>query len=398
MPIRVLIADDNPETREHLKKLFEATEDIVVAGEAANGQEAVDFSGKNSPDIVLMDINMPVKNGVEATEEITSLYPNVSVIMISVQDEPEYLRKSMNAGAKDYIIKPFNPLELVSNIRKVYNREHKKTRQMASKARKTGKVVTFFSTKGGCGKTTLLINIAIALKQKFPALRVAIFDLKLQFGDIALMMNLKNPTTVFDLVSTENFDPMQIDEYLSKHESGVSVLACPEKPQHADSIDIDFIHNLVSTSKEKYDYIFIDTSSIIREIELCILDETSDGHLILVLTPEVTALKDTRETMLILEDLGYPLDKISVILNRGDKNLVLTIDDIEKTLATRIDVIIPSEGEITVQALNRGVPFMISHSGSRIAKSIYESLQKLFQLSLREEEEGFLDKIKKMVR
>ncbi|MDD5092070.1 MAG: response regulator, partial [Candidatus Wallbacteria bacterium] len=187
MPIKILIADDNQETRDNLKKLFEAAEDVAVVGEVAFGDDALQKCDELSPDIVIMDINMPGKNGIEATEEITLKHPDISVIIISVQDEPEYLRKSMNAGAKDYFTKPFNPLELVSNIRKIYSREQKKSSGVREDApvesKVKGKVVTFFSTKGGCGKTNILVNMAVALYNHFPDRKVVILDMKLQFGD-----------------------------------------------------------------------------------------------------------------------------------------------------------------------------------------------------------------------
>jgi pilus assembly protein CpaE len=105
--IRVLIADDIEETRNVIKKILNLDkENIEVVGEADNGEEVFKIIPKVKPDVVLMDINMPVLNGLEATEKITMEYPSVMVIIMSVQAESEYLKKAMFHGAKEYIIKP----------------------------------------------------------------------------------------------------------------------------------------------------------------------------------------------------------------------------------------------------------------------------------------------------
>lgn len=92
--IKVLIADDIEETRNVIKKILKLDkENIEVVGEADNGEEVFKIIPKVKPDVVLMDINMPVLNGLEATEKITTEYPSVMVIIMSVQAESEYLKK-----------------------------------------------------------------------------------------------------------------------------------------------------------------------------------------------------------------------------------------------------------------------------------------------------------------
>src|ERR687889_2662491 len=95
--IRVLIVDDIPETRDHLTKLLGFESDIEVVGSAASGAEAIELAAKLSPDVVLMDINMPDMDGIAATERMATAAPMTSVIMMSVQGEADYLRRSMLA-------------------------------------------------------------------------------------------------------------------------------------------------------------------------------------------------------------------------------------------------------------------------------------------------------------
>src|SRR5512137_443382 len=118
--IRVLIVDDIPETRENVRKLLAFEGDVEVAGVAGTGREAVQLARDLQPNIVMMDINMPDMDGISAVEMITRDVPIAQVIMMSVQSEADYLRRSMLAGARDFLTKPFTSEDLVSTIRRVH--------------------------------------------------------------------------------------------------------------------------------------------------------------------------------------------------------------------------------------------------------------------------------------
>src|SRR6266498_4488028 len=118
--IRLLVVDDIPETRENVKKLLYFEDDIEIVGTGSNGREGIDMAARLEPDIVLMDINMPGMDGIAASEAISSQMPNVQVVMMSVQGEADYLRRSMLAGAREFLIKPFSGEELVTSIRRVH--------------------------------------------------------------------------------------------------------------------------------------------------------------------------------------------------------------------------------------------------------------------------------------
>ena len=134
--IRVLIVDDIPETRDHLTKLLGFEKDVEVVGAAASGAEALEMAAKLLPDVVLMDINMPEMDGIAATELLTARVPTASVVMMSVQGEADYLRRSMLAGAREFLVKPFSSDELTASIRQVYAREREKIGRMAAAGRR----------------------------------------------------------------------------------------------------------------------------------------------------------------------------------------------------------------------------------------------------------------------
>src|SRR4029079_12122267 len=104
--INVLIVDDIPETRDHLTKLLGFEPDMTVVGSASSGREAIDLATSLQPDVVLMDINMPDMDGITATEQLSTAVPTAAVVMMSVQGEADYLRRSMLAAAREFLVKP----------------------------------------------------------------------------------------------------------------------------------------------------------------------------------------------------------------------------------------------------------------------------------------------------
>src|SRR5437867_4725955 len=124
--IKVLIVDDIPSTLDNLQKLLSFEPDIQVVATAVNGKVGVEQAKKSAPDLVLMDVNMPIMDGIQATEMLAQEVPNSPVIIMSVQGERDYLRRAMQSGAREFLIKPFSGDELIASIRRVYQLEQKK--------------------------------------------------------------------------------------------------------------------------------------------------------------------------------------------------------------------------------------------------------------------------------
>lgn len=117
--IRVLLVDDHTILREGVRALFAGEPDIVVVGEAADGQEAVEKVETLLPDIVLMDMVMPRMNGLEATSHIKQRHPDVKVLILSMYDDDEYVQQVIQAGASGYVLKGMAADDLVLAIREV---------------------------------------------------------------------------------------------------------------------------------------------------------------------------------------------------------------------------------------------------------------------------------------
>jgi two-component system invasion response regulator UvrY len=117
--LKILIADDHPVVRQGLKQIIAETADIVVSGEAVDGLEAINKVRAGDYDVVLLDISMPVKNGIDVLAQLKYERPKLPVLMLSMHPEEQYAVQALRAGASGYLTKESAPEELVGAIRKV---------------------------------------------------------------------------------------------------------------------------------------------------------------------------------------------------------------------------------------------------------------------------------------
>lgn len=374
-PIRIMVVDDNVETRKNLRKLLELEDDLEVAGEAATGVEALEQAQQLKPDLALMDINMPVMDGIQATEKMTVEFPQVAIIILSVQGEGEYLRKAMAAGAREYLIKPPSREELIETIHRVYTLERKRRLSQgialdspAARPPHPGKVISVFSAKGGVGKSTIAANLAVTIARLTGAKTVAV-DLNLQFGDLAMLFDLLPRRTISDLVGEPDYlDPKVLDSYLINHASGVKVLPAPLHPEFADAVHGSHLEGLLKVIKENYDYIIIDTHQAFDDITLAALD--ASDSILLIVTLDVLTIKNVKLALEAMAALHYESAKIKLVLNRFMPEAGVSPSDLETSLQFPITGAIPGDGKIAVRAGNRGLPFVINDPKAPITGAI----------------------------
>jgi two-component system, NarL family, response regulator NreC len=119
MPLRILLADDHTIMRNGLRLLLERQPDFSVIGEASNGHEAVELADLKAPDIVIMDVAMPMMNGIEATARITAASPKIAVVILSMHSDESYVLRALKAGARGYLLKDSAEGDLIGAVRAV---------------------------------------------------------------------------------------------------------------------------------------------------------------------------------------------------------------------------------------------------------------------------------------
>jgi pilus assembly protein CpaE len=381
--IRVIIVDDIAETRENIRKLLQFETDVDVVGVARTGREGLDLAKETKPDVILMDINMPDMDGITATEAIQKIIPFSQIIILSVQSDPNYMRRAMLAGARDFLTKPPSVDELTSAIRRagVRSREERsKTSQVlltqpggsgqmaASATVSNGKIIAIYSPKGGTGCTTIATNLAVSLQSE--GTPTVLVDGNLQFGDIAILLNEKGKNSIVDLAPrADELDPEIVESVLVKHgPSGVKILPAPHKPEDAENVNGDQFLKVLKFLSRLYAYIVVDASSDLSDVTLNVID--ASDLLVLITTQEIASLKNCRLFLDLADVLGVDRKRILFVVNRFDRRINILPEKISDNFKQEVVAVVPFDERVVVPSVNRGVPFMLGNKSQPVAKSI----------------------------
>lgn len=384
--IRVLIVDDIAETRENVRKLLQFESDVEVVSVAGSGKDGIKFAQDLNPDVVLMDINMPDMDGISATEVIRQKQPHIQVIILSVQNDQNYMRRAMLAGARDFLTKPPMGDELISAVRRAGDmarmEKAKGAQQFVSPASalgsssmmaamapvSKGKIIMVYSPKGGTGCTTVAVNLALALHNNDT--RAVLVDANLQFGDVAIFVNEQGKNTILELAPrVDELEPEIVEEILIKHEaSGIRILPAPQRPEMAEQVSADQFTKVLQYLQRIYAYVVVDTSSILSDVTLSTIDVTD--ILVLVATQEIPAIKNSRLFLDLLQSMGFGKERIVFMMNRYDKRIAITPDRVSENLKQEVAVTVPLDEKVVITSVNRGVPFMLDNKSQAVARGI----------------------------
>ena len=358
--IRVMIVDDIKDTRESVRRLLEFEEDIEVVSDVGGGSEALAIAEKIKPDIIIMDINMPEMNGLRTTEIMRERVPEADIIIMSVQGEQDYLRRAMLAGARDYIVKPFSGGELANAIVRVYTTKKPHVRTSQKVCIRKSKTITFFSTKGGVGKTFIATNVAVALAKKASS-KVLFVDLDLQFGDGAVFLNTIPKWTIADITQDGQLRDEEIKTCITVHESGLDFLAAPMRPEHAEMVHIEAVKQILAYAKNRFE-----------DMSLLALDEADE--IWLVVSMDLPTIKNSKLCLELMTHLEF-FNKVKILLNRAGTDVGLEDRDIQETLGMSTSFKIPSDGKAVIGALNSGKPFVTEYPQSKASEGILKIVE-----------------------
>ena len=231
-------------------------------------------------------------------------------------------------------------------------------------------IVAVFSPKGGAGRTTIATNLALALRKETGA-RVCLVDANLQFGDVGVLLNL-NPKnrSIMDAVERGEPDGDVIDSVVVDHSTGIRVLLAPPSPEGADLVTPQYLRKIVDHLRGTHDYVVVDLPAALNDHSLAVMDA---ADMILVLSAlEITTIKNVRLFLEVADQLEYDRGKIRLVINRADAAQGIRIGDVEASIRRPIDGSIVSDGRLAVLAVNRGVPFVVSHPEGALSRDIFK--------------------------
>jgi pilus assembly protein CpaE len=385
--IKLIIVDDIAETRENIRKLLQFEPDIEVVGVGRTGREGIEQAKELKPDVILMDINMPDMDGITATETVRKILPYIQIVILSVQNDPNYMRRAMRAGASDFLAKPPALDELTSALRRAgakAQEEKELSAQVYAASQSTstggisgimlpgrkGKVVSIYSPKGGTGCTTLATNLAIAMHSDENP--VCIMDGNLQFGDVAIFMNEQAKYSVIDLAPrVSELDAEVVDSLVMKHAAtGVRILAAPHRPVDAENITGEQFKEVLHTLRRFFSYIIVDTVPALTDVTLSVIDESD--VIVLLTTQDIPSIKNARLFLDVSDALDISRRRLLFTMNRFDKRIGILPEKIAENFKQEVVCVLPFDDRTVVPAVNRGVPFIIGNKTAPISRTIYE--------------------------
>jgi pilus assembly protein CpaE len=382
--IRVLVVDDIAQTRENLIKLLSLESSVQVIGSARSGREGVSMAVERDPHVVLMDINMPDMDGLEATRLIRSKIPYVQVVILTVQDDPSYMREAIVAGARDFLVKPPMVDELLSAVQRAYIIAREEKARMppqlppeyasfvspSSQLDKSKCIISIYSPKGGVGCTTLASNLAVALQSD--STPVIVVDACLHFGGVSISFNERGKHSLLDLTPrVQHLDPEVVNGVVLTHAgSNVRILAAPDKVSDAETVDPNQIGPLLDYLATIFTYVIVDTSTDLTEHTLAVLD--ASDLVFLVTSQDIPSLDRMRRFLDLASAIGLNKDRFRMVISRFSDKINITPERISQNFKQEISSIIPYDYAVVAPSTNQGAPFMMDKKlkGRPIFKAI----------------------------
>lgn len=334
-------------------------------------QHGIEVVRQEQPDVLLIDRSLV--QAEQLLQAVASAVPQTMCIALLAEQDMPAVRRLAAAGARDLVIKPFAPRALQASVRQVLQRERPRhTMQPALLTQDTpasgGSVIVVFGVKGGVGTTTIATNLAVALR-RITSRRVALADFSPQFGDVGVLLNLWSKQTLHDLAAQPDpLDDRLVDQALVAHRSGVDVLLGSDAPGLRAGLSDAQVRATVQALRARASYVLIDGGALLDRIGTTLLGLAD--QVLLVTTPEVPALKNTRQTLDYLTYQGLPCQRVALVLNRFPSVRGVTLHDIQQHVGHPVRANLPSDGPAVAYAINTGVPVLEQYPESWIAQSL----------------------------
>jgi len=371
----VLLAIGDENIRRSFEQALRTHKSATVGLVCSDSAEALRFAEESRPDVAIVSTDLTPQDGFATVQEIVARAPGVSVLLVAKNPLPEDFRKALRAGARDMLQIPVEKKELFAAVEaagQVTRAKRSILEGLASSGTgsttQPAKRIVVFSTKGGTGKTFLSTTLAAGLAAR--GRRVALVDLDLQFGDVAIALGLTPERTLYDLVRTyTEFDVALLSEFMLRHPSGLHVLPAPLYPDQAEQITEEDVRMILSVVQQGYEYVIVDTPPFFEERILIALDWAD--HVLLVASLDLPSVKNLRVSFTTMDLMAYPNEKLHIVMNRAGSKVGLELDDVEKHLGRPVQLAVSSSIEVP-RALNAGEVLLLTKPACKVGIELNE--------------------------
>ena len=368
----LLVVDEDASFIDEAKQLFEGR--LPTARSISEALTAIEGGALR---MVLLGPSFANESAIDSVRVLRNEDPSLLLIAVADQVTSALLRSAMRAGVSEVIEAPLTEEKVEDAITQFANDVLKRRTAapppIIDQAREEGQLIVVMSAKGGSGKTVVATNLAMLLT-RFEGKSVAMVDADLQFGDVCLVLQLEPRFTLVNAAhEMHHLDAQLLESLLTEHPSGLKVMAAPLEPAFADDISTESLMTVVRLLKESYDYVVVDTASMLDELLLSLLERAD--VILQVVDMDLPSVKNAKLALETLRLLKFPTSKVKLILNRSNAKARLDDKEIEGALKMSIAAAIPSDGAVAA-SMNEGRPVVESAPKSRVAKG-FESVAEL---------------------
>jgi pilus assembly protein CpaE len=362
----------------------------VLVGEAAGSDESVvqtlarfsfsrvtrvehvtgvlDMLGAQHIDLVIVPLDALDEPLLARLDRAIRMEKHTAVMGTAPATEPELMLRAMRAGIQEFLVRPLQPTELAASLERLLRRTVATTIE--------GQVYAVYSAKGGTGASSVAVNVATALAGVHKQGRVALCDLVVTGGEDRLMLNLNPPYDLADVADkADRIDGELLNSVLVQALDGVWLLAGSERPEAEEVVDAGVITSVVNQLKQNFNFTLLDCEHMMNDRTLAALDAAD--RVLLVTQLSVPALRAAQRALGICRRLGYPDEKLCVIINRFQSGDVVTPAEASEVLKAAIFYKLPNDYKASSEALTRGIPVAMAAGQSKLAWAYTQLATKL---------------------
>lgn len=379
-PINVVVVDDDPETLALVLVKLKDHPRIKIAGTGHSGREAIQLANTLKPDVMVLDVMMPILNGLEAAARIAAVFPSIGLLMLTSDASPESIRAALRAGAKDYLDKSTELYRLADAVLAV-----EASRQTTAVSdRGLASVWAFYSAKGSAGGTTLAVAAAYELAKS--GRKVILIDLDMLHGDVAFYLNLTpGQFNIFThLTAGPQAEATTLQPFLKRWKPADSevgafdVLQSPSEYVHFDAQGEESLIGLMDILITTYDYVIVDMppGRVFDGQNIAVLDFAE--RLFFIANRDMPSLRSLLSFHRALQRTTVRVARFNLLfaslrVQNGEFDYQDWLKKSGLPLTSFEDV--PVDDETASKAVASGLPIQLADPDSAIAQFVYRMVE-----------------------
>lgn len=345
----VAVVEPDPRTRMRLGT------QLAGAAQFESIEELVQHLRPGRAVVAVFGPGLAVPHGFQQVQRLIGAYPELGAVFAIEEVSTTILQSALRAGARDTVsVQDAAALgQSVARVGELLTGSTPRTPAVAEQRGAPGRLIAVFSTKGGVGKSTVAINVAVTMARRTQE-RVVLVDGDLQFGDVAVMLGIPPQHTVLDAAASAQFgDPEMLRALLTRHDSGLYVLPAPTEFVLGAQMPPEEMVNLCNVLQSLYAFVLVDLPTQFDEYVLAVVDAADE--VLLIGSMDIPSVKNLKIGVQALDLAAIAGTKLRLVLNRANTQVKLDVREIEQVLGMRADYPIPSDISVPM-AVNAGIP------------------------------------------